>query len=221
MPSAIIDITPKLHNGVATYPGNPPFEMHIVRSVAEGAHSTLSEVRMGTHSGLHVDAPAHFIAGAGGLEEQGLEALVGPCRVVEFGEADRVAIDVTDLEPLAIEEGERVLFKTRNSEMWAREGFDPTFVHLSTEAARYLAFLHPACVGVDYLSVGGFRGNGTEVHEALLGAGVLAIEGCDLRGVAPGDYELICLPLRLDGAEAAPARAILRPLPSSGRNSHV
>lgn len=212
MKSAIIDITPKLYNGVAVYPGNPPFEMHEVRSVAEGAHSTLTEVRMGTHSGLHVDAPAHFIAGAGVLEEQGLDALVGPCRVVEFAEAERVSIDVTDLEPLEIEAGERVLFKTRNSQMWARAGFDSSFVYFTTDGARYLASRRPACVGVDYLSVGGFRSNGTEVHEALLGAGILAIEGCDLREAEAGAYELICLPLRLDGAEAAPARAILRRL---------
>ncbi|HSK48468.1 MAG TPA: cyclase family protein, partial [Coriobacteriia bacterium] len=196
---ALIDVTPPLRNGMATYPGNPPFSIREVRSVAEGAHSTLSEVTMGTHSGLHVDAPAHFIAGAPGLEASGLASLVGPARVISI-QAES-AISVEELETHGIVEGERVLLKTRNSKLWQQQDFVADYVHLSTEAARYLAGLRPACLGVDYLSVGGHKSNGTEVHEALLGAGIVLIEGLDLSNAEPGLYDLVCLPLRLEQAE--------------------
>jgi arylformamidase len=162
---------------------------------------------MGTHAGLHVDAPAHFIAGAASLEAMPLEALVGIVRVIDVWSEH--TIEVAHLEPLEILPGERVLFKTRNSELWAQDEFVEDYVYFSTEAARYLAARRPACVGIDYLSVGGFHLNGTEVHEALLGVGILLIEGLDLRAVEPGAWTLVCLPLRLAETEAAPARAIL------------
>lgn len=204
---ALIDITPKLYEGMPTYPGNPEYKIRQVRTVEEGANSTLSELTTGTHAGTHVDAPSHFIEGARSLEDMGLEALVGPARVVEI-DAEQT-IEVEHLEPLGIESGERVLFKTRNSALWEKDEFDEEYVFLSVAAARYLAERKPACIGVDYLSVGG-KGNGVEVHKALLGEGVMLIEGLDLRDAEPGEYDLACLPLRLAGAEAAPARAVLR-----------
>jgi hypothetical protein len=119
--------------------------------------------------------------------------------------------------------GERLLFRTRNSpRCWeVAPRFVEDFVHLSTEGARWLAERKPALVGIDYLSVGGFH-QGAEAHQALLGAGVWIIEGLDLTAVEPGDYDLVCLPLRLEGADGAPARALLRrreatPVPGSGR----
>jgi len=206
----LIDVTPPMRNGMPVYPGNPPFVVRVVRDVADGAHSTLSEVSMGTHSGLHVDAPSHFIAGAPGLEAIGLEALVGPARVLHIGAESAITVD--ELEQHGIAQGERVLLKTSNSSLWGEPEFVANYVHLSTEAALYLAKVRPLCVGVDYLSVGGHKSNGTEVHEALLGAGIVVIEGLDLSKAEPGLYDLVCLPLRIEQAEAAPARAILRPL---------
>lgn len=205
----IIDISPKLREEMPTYPGNPPYRIRQVRTVEEGANSTLSEVTTGTHAGAHVDAPAHFIAGERSLEEMGLEQLVGRARILAIGAEEQIT--VTDLEQHNISEGERVLLKTRNSKLWERDEFEKEYVFLSAEAAHYLAKLKPACIGIDYLSVGG-KGNGVEVHQALLGAGVMLIEGLDLTDAEPGEYDLACLPLRLAGAEAAPARAILRRL---------
>lgn len=206
----LIDVTPPLRNGMPVYPGNPPFSVRVVRDVAQGAHSTLSELSMGTHSGLHVDAPAHFIAGGAGLESLGLEPFVGPARVLRIESKSVISVD--ELEAQGITQGERVLLKTRNSQLWSEPEFVADYVHLSTEAARYLATVRPLCVGVDYLSVGGHKSNGAEVHQALLGAGIAVIEGLDLSQVEPGHYDLVCLPLRIEQAEAAPARAILRPL---------
>jgi arylformamidase len=205
----LIDITPPIRDSMPVYPGNPGVSVRRVRDVAEGAHSTLSEVTMGTHTGTHVDAPGHFIAGARLLEEMPLDALVGRARVLRI-DAD-AAIEVDDLKPHCIREGERVLLRTHNSDtLWAADEFSPDYVYLSTEAALYLGGLRLPCLGVDYLSVGGFQSNGTKVHRALLSAGTLLIEGLDLSAAEPGEYELMCLPLRIDGVEAAPARAVLR-----------
>lgn len=207
MTATVIDVTPVLREGMPTYPGNPPFALRVVRSLAEGARSTLSEVTMGTHSGLHVDAPSHFIEGAAPLEATALDALVGPARVLGI-KTERV-VEVEHLLPHDISEGERILLKTSNSALWEREGFVADYVYLSTAAAHYLAERRIACLGVDYLSVGG-KENGVEVHQTLLRAGILLIEGLDLSSADPGEYDLACLPLRLAHAEAAPARAVLR-----------
>jgi arylformamidase len=205
----LIDVSPKLREDMPTYPGNPPFKIRQVRTVEEGANSTLSEVTTGTHAGTHVDAPSHFIAGERSLEDMGLEPLVGRARVIAVDADDEIA--VSDLEPHSIEEGERILLKTRNSMLWERSEFVKDYVFLSVEAARYLAGKRLACLGIDYLSVGG-KGNGVEVHQALLGAGVMLVEGLDLTEADPGEYDFVCLPLRLADAEAAPSRAVLRPL---------
>jgi arylformamidase len=209
MSEDVIDISPPLRAQMPIYPRNPPYTLEVVRSVEEGEHSTLSKVTMGTHTGTHVDAPSHFIAGARRLEEMPLDALVGPARVLAI-EASRT-VEVSHLEPHEIKTGERILLKTRNSELWARDEFSAEYVYLSTEAARYLAEKRLRCLGVDYLSVGG-KENGVEVHDTLLEAGTLLIEGLDMRRAEPGEYDLACLPLRLADAEAAPARAVLRRL---------
>lgn len=209
MPYEVIDISPALRDPMPTYPNNPLYSIRTVRSVEEGERSTLSEITLGTHTGTHVDAPSHFIAGAEPLEAMGLEPLVGTARVIELDVAE--AIEPADLEPHVITRGERILLKTRNSALWAKDEFDPEYVFLSADAARFLAEKGIACLGVDYLSVGG-KGNGVEVHQALLGAGILLIEGLDLTAAEPGEYDLVCLPLKLAGVEAAPARAVLRRL---------
>jgi arylformamidase len=138
-----------------------------------------------------------------------LDATVGRARVIRID--DPKSIKRGELLPHGIRRGERVLFKTRNSDgAWNSDQFDEDFVFISHDAAAYLAECGILCVGVDYLSVGGFREDGPETHHALLGAGIWIIEGLNLHGIDPGDYELACLPLKLIGSEGAPARAILR-----------
>jgi arylformamidase len=122
-----------------------------------------------------------------------------------------VAVTEAELERHDIQRGERLLFRTSNSERcWSTDDFVEDFVYVSDDAAALLAAREVRLVGIDYLSVGGFHVDGAAIHRRLLGAGVWIIEGLDLRGVAPGGYELICLPLRLSGAEGGPARVMLR-----------
>jgi arylformamidase len=194
----IIDISVPVRTGMVTYPGDPEVRLERVKAIADGESANLSTLDLGVHSGTHVDAPLHFIDGAGGADELPLDVLNGPCEVVEAAALDESAVG-------AVPEGaERVVFKTPNSELWAQDAFPETFERLDGAAARALIERGIRLVGVDYLSVGD-----EDVHRVLLGAGVVPVEGLDLRGVEPGSYELHCLPLRLVGSDGAPARAIL------------
>jgi arylformamidase len=138
-----------------------------------------------------------------------LDATIGPARVIPIHDTKSIKRD--ELLGHSIARGERLLFKTSNSvNSWNSDEFNENFVFISKDAAQYLAEVGVRTVGVDYLSVGGFREDGPETHEALLSAGIWIIEGLNLNAIEPGDYELVCLPLKLMGAEGSPARAILR-----------
>jgi arylformamidase len=198
MPVELLDISVPLREGMVTYPGDPVVRLELAKSIAHGDVVNLTRVDLGLHSGTHVDAPVHFLEGAAGIDSTPLDVLVGPCEVVE-------APDLTRDSVLRAPEGaERVLFKTPNSELWALDEFAEDFASLDGDAASALVERGVRLVGVDYLSVGG-----EAAHHALLEAGVVPVEGLDLRGIEPGPYELVCLPLRVVGADGAPARAIL------------
>lgn len=206
---AWIDISVALKTGAAYYPGDPPVE--VSRLSGEGKESVVSHLSLGAHAGTHVDAPRHFIPEGLTIDRVPAEAMIGPARVIAI--ADPNVITPAELQNYPLSRGDRILLKTRNSALWQSDSFAADYVHLSTEAAGLLAGAQVAVVGIDYLSVGGFQKNESEVHRALLEAGVWIIEGLDLRAVRPGWYDLICLPLLIPGAEAAPARAMVRRRP--------
>jgi arylformamidase len=156
-----------------------------------------------------MDAPIHFFRTGKGIDTMPLTATIGRARVIEI--RDPESIKPEELRPHGIKRGERVLFKTRNSaRCWQSDDFVEDFVYISQEAARYLAAQQVQTVGVDYLSVGGFFKDGVETHHALLEAGIWIMEGLNLSNVEPGIYELICLPLKIEGSDGAPSRPILR-----------
>src|SRR6266566_5520117 len=213
-----IDISVPVRNGMVHWPGDPVFHIERATDQEKGDVATVSRMSLGVHTGTHMDAPLHFIRNARSIDEMALDATVGPARVIPILDEkppDRKPIQRDHLIEYAIAPGERILLKTSNSDRcWASDVFDEDFVFISQDAARYLASCNPRCIGVDYLSVGGFRQDGLETHQALLEAGIWIIEGLNLSGVEPGEYELVCLPLKLMGSEGAPARAILRSLAS-------
>ena len=177
--------------------------------MANGDHDNVSRISMGVHTGTHMDAPLHFLAGGASIDTLPFRATVGRARVIEI--ENKETITVQELQTYDLEPGERLLFKTNNSSRnWPEQEFLTDFVYIPHEAAEFLAEKKVQTVGVDYLSVGGYKKDGAQTHAALLSAGVWIIEGLNLAGVAPGHYDLVCLPLRLEGAEAAPARAIIR-----------
>jgi arylformamidase len=156
-----------------------------------------------------MDAPRHFIADGETIDQMPLDAGVGPCRVIALDCADQIT--AADLRPLRLRPGERVLFKTRNSQRDAElRAFDRDFISLRADAAAFLAKRRVRFVGIDYLSVGGYEKDGVETHRHLLGAGIWIVEGLDLRAFEPGRYDMICLPLKLAGADGAPCRVLLR-----------
>lgn len=204
------DISVPVSDALLIWPGDPAVQVTRISRLEEGDTSTVSQVRMTTHSGTHIDAPSHFIPDAPGLEDISLQVLVGPAIIVDAGDAG--SLSKNTLEGLSIPEGtDRLLFRTRNSERWSRAGgeeFFRDYVGITQDGARWLVSRGVRLVGVDYLSVAAYREN-TATHRILLESGVVLLETINLRDISPGRYQLVCLPLKLIGSEAAPARAIL------------
>jgi len=192
------------------WPGDPPFHIQRFSDKDQGDEYTVSRMSLGVHTGTHMDAPVHALPRAQSIDQMPLDAAIGSARVIQI--EDPKSIKREEITAYNIAPGERILFRTVNSERaWKSSAFHEDFVFISREAAAYLAECRIRCVGVDYLSVGGFTQDGPETHHALLDAGIWIIEGLNLSGVPPGNYELICLPLKLTGADGSPARAILKP----------
>jgi arylformamidase len=211
MTSAWIDVSVGLKTGMVNWPGDPPVKFSHALEIERGDVCTVSLLELGAHTGTHMDAPAHFVGGGSGIDSMPLEASLGAARVIQI--EDRQSIKPEELRKHALQRGERVLFKTYNSEhCWEADHFIEDFVYISAAAARYLAEVQVRLVGVDYLSVGGFREDGVETHQALLNAGIWCIEGLNLKQVQPGRVELVCLPLKIIGGDGAPARALVRPM---------
>jgi arylformamidase len=204
----LFDVTVPLSAETPTYPGDPRFQAEFTSTIAGGDASNVSRLSLGSHAGTHVDAPYHFLADGATVEELPLEILMGKTRVVELSVRDRVRRE--DLEVLDLRDDLRVLFKTRMSGQMRVPTFQEDYVYLTAEAANYLTQAGLKLVGIDYLSLDRFGSVDFPVHQTLLGAGIVIVEGLDLSGVGPGEYEMVCLPLRVAGGEGAPARVILR-----------
>lgn len=198
-----------------TYPGDPGIEIKQWAAISAGNAANVTLLNFGAHTATHVDAPAHFIEGATKIDALPLDAMLGHARVVEIQRDARV-IDVDELTRHNLDGATRILFKTRNSEFWAEKdgNFREDFTYIAADAAHMLARSGVRLVGVDYLSVEKFKSERFETHTALLSSNVVILEGLDLRGVPAGDYELICLPLKIASGtgDGAPARAVLRTL---------
>ncbi len=208
----MIDISVSLHPAMPTWPGSTGVQLLPTMQLAAGDPANVSRLDCDVHSGTHIDAPRHFLAEGKTVEHLALDVLIGPATVTYLPEV--TAITATNLAELNIPAGtRRLLLRTRNSELWATgvNEFQPDFVALTADAAQWLVDRGIQLIGIDYLSIQRFA-DGPLTHQILLEAEVIILEGLNLASVAPGEYELLCLPLALIGIEAAPARAVLRPL---------
>ncbi|HLG16360.1 MAG TPA: cyclase family protein [Blastocatellia bacterium] len=205
----IFDVTVAISKDLPVYPGDPPIKIERKKPARTGGDSkySLSRLSMGSHTGTHIDPPRHLIDDGMTVDQIPLEFLVGPARVVEIAAP---VIDEAVLREFDLAATIRLLFKTRNSYLWNQTAFAPDFVYLTPGAARSLVQQGIKVVGIDYLSVDRFEADELEVHKTLLEAGTFIIEGLDLRDVDPGDYEMICLPLKIKDGDGAPARVVLR-----------
>jgi arylformamidase len=203
----VIDISvpngPRQH----VYPGDPPPRVEQAKAIARGDVCNVSLLTMGSHTGTHVDAPYHFIDGAPRLGEVPLDRMVGEALVVDL--RGRAVVDAAALAAAPLREDDILLCRTDNSERWAADTFQTDFTYLTLDAAALLVERGVRAVGIDYLSIEEFGSADFPVHHRLLGAGVFVIEGLDLRGVDPGRYTLVCLPLKFADLDGAPARAVL------------
>ena len=206
-----IDASVPISDSMVHWPGDPAVKIKHLSDMDQGDDYTVSHISMMVHTGTHMDAPLHFTKSKTGMDKMPLDATVGKTRVIEIHSKDYITPE--ELRPHRLRKGERLLFKTRNSKSrWDRKPFNKKFIPLSIDAARFLAERKIKTLGVDYLSIGEYDGNVVEVHRTILKAGIWVIEGLDLSKIEPGDYEMICLPLKIVKSDGAPARAILRKL---------
>ncbi|MBI2444764.1 cyclase family protein [Candidatus Micrarchaeota archaeon] len=202
--SKMFDISTTVSEDMAVYKGDPLPAFEWAKKIPENA-SFVTRMSLGAHTGTHVDTPLHFKAGAASLDQVPLSAFVGESVVIDAtAEKEKVTLDL--LKKTDVKKGDIVLLKTRNS---SEHAWREDFIYLDVEAAAWLAKTGVKTVGVDGLSVDKFRSGSHPTHHALLDHDVNIIEGLRLRDVAAGRYFLVCLPLKLKGREAAPARAVL------------
>lgn len=204
-----IDVTLPLSAEIPTFPGDPRFQMEFTHRLDQGEKYNVGRLSLGTHAGTHVDAPFHFLETGAKVDELPLEILIGKVRVIAVPARD--AVEREHLEELDLRDDLRILIKTRNSGQLRQPAFQEDFVYLSPEAATYLVQVGIKLVGWDYLSVEKYGSQDYATHHTLLAAGVIIVEGLDLSQVDPGEYEMVCLPLRIAGADGSPARVILKP----------
>ena len=204
---AWVDVTVPLRQGMVHYPDNPAIAVESNESNAGGVVCRLTKLAFGVHTGTHVDAPNHFGVPGGGVDQLPLRGFIGAARVVVVASS---TIGRAEMDGLNLQAGERVLFKTSNSSRcWNTDDFVPDYVYVTSEGARAAAARRIQTIGIDYLSIGG-GDDGPETHRVLLEAGICILEGLDLRGVDPGECDLLALPMLIAGADGAPTRVLLR-----------
>ena len=206
----VLDVTLPLREGMPVWPGDESVVVKKTASIEAGDGVNITSLQLCAHTGTHVDAPFHFVAEGSTVDQMALDILIGETLIVEVPTGVKV-IDAHVIASLPIANGiERLFFKTSNSELWEQKSdkFQPAFVGVDLSGAEELIRRGIKLCGIDYLSIAPFDAS-EPTHVALLSAGVIVIEGLDLRGVNPGVYNMVCLPLKLVGADGAPARVIL------------
>jgi len=207
----LYDVSVLFSDELPVWPGDPGISMKRTSSLDRGDNANVTQINMGVHTGTHIDAPFHFEPDGKTIDQLPIETLIGPCHVVEMLGV-KESIGLSELEKLDLEGVVRILFKTRNSKWWEKgeKEFQRDFVHISEQGAKFLIEQGVKLVGIDYLSIERFGSPDHATHHLLLRSQVIIIEGLNLSGVAIGEYELIALPLKLKGADGAPARVVLR-----------
>ena len=204
-----IDVSATISGGMVRWPTDPAVKIYKAETIGvNGAVANVTGIDTTAHVGTHIDAPLHFIAGGADVASVDLNALIGPAKVFHIRNGKE--INLAEIERFGIEKGDRVLFRTDNSDTdWEHKPFIEDYVYLATDAAKFLVDRGIQCIGVDYLSLGS-KENDPEVHMLMLSVPIIIIEGLKLGSVAAGAYDMICLPLKIQGSDGGPSRVILR-----------
>ncbi|MDP9202752.1 MAG: cyclase family protein [Gemmatimonadota bacterium] len=206
--SRIYDISVPIRSGGLVYPENPEIDIALQQSVAKGAGANVSAIRFGSHTGTHADAARHFFDDGQPVDQIPLDRLIGPALLVSFADDVRT-VGSAELQAHDLKGHNRILLRTRNSALLSRKEFVSDYTYLAPDGAEYLVDKGVEVVGIDYLSIEQFHSGHHRTHRTLLAKSVVILEGLDLSVPPPGEYQLICLPLRIEGCDGAPARAVL------------
>lgn len=204
-----IDISATISDHMTRWPDDPPVRIYKAEQIGvKGAVANVTAIETTAHVGTHIDAPLHFVKDGMDVASVPLEILIGPAKVICIQNPNK--IDVETVKQHNINPDDRILFRTRNSDHpWEHEPFKEDYVYLSTEAAKFLAERKINCVGIDYLSLGSKK-NDPEVHRLMLENNIIIIEGLKLKNIESGEYDMICLPLKIKDSDGGPSRVIVR-----------
>lgn len=204
-----IDISATISDGMTRWPDDPPVSVSKAETIGvNGAEANVTQISSTAHVGTHIDAPLHFFEGGMDVAAVPLEKLVGKAKVFHIHNPKEIGL--AEISDFNIEAGDRILFRTANSEMkWEHLPFIEDYVYLATDTAKYLTEKKINCVGIDYLSLGN-RANDGEVHRLILGSGIIIIEGLKLKNIEDGEYDMICLPLKIKDSDGGPSRVIIK-----------
>jgi arylformamidase len=207
----LIDVSLEIGPDLLVWPGNPGVVITPTSRISRGDSSNVSEIRLGSHTGTHIDPPSHFLDEGTTAEDLPLDVMMGETTVADLrGAAGPIGPD--ELVDLSLNgQITRLLLRTNNSELWAADppAFPDEYVCLSPEGARWVVDNGIGLIGIDFLSIEARGAPGHPTHRTLLEAGVVILEGLDLSGVEPGEYTLVCFPLKIAGGDGAPTRAVL------------
>jgi arylformamidase len=201
------DISQTINPGIVVYPGDPEVKFDQTFSIVKGDIVNLYNITMGSHTGTHVDAPKHFYDQGLTIDQLSMDYFIGPAKVFELLKSS--TISQADLESCDIQKGDIVLLKTKNSALLARTDFDPSFTYVDPGAAEFLADVGIRTLGFDYLSIDPYKSLDFKAHYILLGRNIVIIEGLNMSAVAPGEYQMVALPLKLQDGNGSPARVVL------------
>ena len=205
----VIDISVLLGKESLRYPGDLPFSRDSAGSIAAGDMCNLSELHLSAHCGTHIDAPAHFMEEGRTIDHYSARDFIFTALIMDKRGSGPVRAE--DVAAAQVLPGEALLFRTENStsRRCCNGIYTEKYVYLTEQAALLCVEKGVGLVGIDYISVESPENFDFPVHRTLLGSDILILEGLDLAAVQPGRYTLVCLPLKIEDAEAAPVRAIL------------
>ena len=207
MHEKITDISRPIYPGMTVWPKDENVKVIELSSIKKGSKYNLSAIKMGSHTGTHIDAPLHFIDEGNHIGGLDLSRFIGKAHVFEVHSKE--CVSKNDIIKFPIPENGIVLFKTLNSNEPIDRPFNKKYIYLDISAAQYLVEKKVRTIGIDYLSIEKFNNPGFPVHNLLLSNDIGIIEGLYLKNVSEGSYFLSCLPLKIENVEGSPARAIL------------
>jgi arylformamidase len=215
-PRAWIDITLPIAPGSIAWVGLAPPRLSFVAEIAAGAAVNVGQLDCSLHTGTHADAPLHVLAGGASVDRLDPAIYIGPALIVRTEDESAITRDALAAAGLGARRTagdpplERLLVATPRP--YDGVHFPDRIAHLTPDAATWLAGLGLRLIGVDVPSLDPLDSRTMDAHKIVFGAGMGVLENLDLRGVAPGCYELVAVPIRIAGADAAPVRALIRPL---------